>query len=80
MHPEAGQPPFCMRSSSARPLSNSWLPTDAKSTCMRFIASIAGSLANSWLTSGAAPMPSPAITVNACSPYTACLSFNALPR
>jgi len=53
------QPPFCSRFSSAEPLSNSWLPTDVKSTPTWFITSTAGSSKNSAEISGEAPMKSP---------------------
>jgi hypothetical protein len=51
-----------MRSSSREPSSNSWLPTPATSRPSAFIASIVGSSWNSALTSGLAPIRSPAET------------------
>ena len=60
------QPPFWMRSSSALPLSNSWLPTDAKSTFIRLEAIVIGSSKKRPFASGLAPMLSPAKIV-ACS-------------
>ncbi len=53
------QPPCCSRSSSAAPLSNSWLPTDVKSTPTWLSASTAGSSKNRADTSGDAPTKSP---------------------
>ncbi len=52
-------PPVCLRLSSSTPRSNSWLPTELKSTPIRFIASIVGSSRNSADTSGDAPIMSP---------------------
>src|SRR5262245_8333928 len=64
VHPSGTlQPPFWMRSSSWLPLSNSWLPTDPKSTCMRLVATVIGSSKKRPLASGLAPMLSPANTV-----------------
>src|SRR5919202_1618017 len=60
--PSGEQPPCAMRSSSAAPLSNSWLPTEAKSARMRFVTIVAGSSLKRPLTSGEAPMLSPART------------------
>ncbi len=56
------QPPCCNRSSSAAPLSNSWLPTEVKSTPTRLSASTVGSSKNSADTSGDAPTRSPPAT------------------
>ena len=70
----ARQPPFWMRSSSAAPLSNSWLPTDAKSAFIRLVTIVEGSPKKSPSTSGLAPMLSPAMTLICCRPYCACLS------
>ena len=56
-------PPFCMRSSSAEPLSNSWLPTDANSSPAMLSALIVGSSRNSAELIGLAPIKSPAATV-----------------
>ena len=57
------QPPFCLRSSSSVPWSNSWLPTALKSTPMRFITPIAGSSRNSDEATCDALIMSPAETV-----------------
>ena len=51
-----------MRSSSAAPLSNSWLPTAEISSPIRLRLSMVGSSRNSALTSGDAPIKSPAAT------------------
>ena len=56
------QPPFCRRSSSAVPLSNSWLPTALNSRPMRLSVSTEGSSKNSEEISGEAPIESPAPT------------------
>ena len=81
MQPSTGrQPPFWMRISSALPLSNSWLPTEAKSTFIRLVAMVMGSSKKSPLASGLAPMLSPANTVASLAPYNACLSLMALAR
>ena len=56
------QPPFCRRSSSAVPRSNSWLPTALNSTPMRFSVSTAGSSWKSAEMSGEADTKSPAPT------------------
>ena len=60
------QPPFCMRSSSSTPSSNSWLPTPLKSSPIRLCASMEGSSWKSADRSGVAPMRSPADTMS-CS-------------
>ncbi len=61
--PSGWLPPFCIRSSSSGPSSNSWLPTPAMSSPMRFIASMVGSSWNSAEMSGEAPIRSPAETI-----------------
>ncbi len=58
------QPPFCIRSSSAEPSSNSWLPTLVTSRPRAFIASMVGSSWNAPDSSGLAPIRSPAATVS----------------
>ena len=63
------QPPFCRRSSSRQPRSNSWLPTALKSICMRLTASMVGSSRNSDDTSGEAPTMSPADTTAWCGDW-----------
>ena len=60
------QPPFCRRFSSAEPLSNSWLPTEVKSTPTWFSTSTAGSSKNSAEISGDAPTKSPPPTTTLC--------------
>ncbi len=81
MQPSTGrQPPFWIRRSSAAPLSNSWLPTDAKSTFIRLVATVIGSSKKSPFASGLAPMLSPAKTVASWPPYTARLSLTAFAR
>jgi hypothetical protein len=81
VQPSTGwQPPYWIRSSSCRPLSNSWLPTEEKSTFMRLLITIAGSSWNSALASGEAPMASPAITVASFRPYSRCRSATSLAR
>ena len=63
LQPSAGwQPPFCIRSSSAAPLSNSWLPTALTSRPIRPSDSIVGSSRNRAESSGVAPIKSPAAT------------------
>ena len=57
------QPPFCIRSSSGTPSSNSWLPTPLTSIPIELRDSIVGSSWNSAETSGLAPIMSPAPTV-----------------
>ena len=49
--------------SSVTPSSNSWLPTEAICSPISFISSIVGSSWNAALTSGDAPIRSPAPTV-----------------
>ena len=58
------QPPYCIRSSSASPSSNSWLPTALRSSPIWFIASIVGSSWNAAESSGLAPIRSPAETTS----------------
>ena len=60
------------------PLSNSWLPTDAKSAFIRLVTIVDGSPKKRPSTSGLAPMLSPAMTLICLSPYCACLSCTAL--
>ena len=55
-------PPLAMRSNSAGPSSNSWLPTALMSRPRRFMASMVGSSWNRAETSGEAPIRSPAET------------------
>ena len=62
------QPPRCMRSSSSTPSSNSWLPTELICSPISFISSIVGSSWNAALTSGDAPIRSPAPTVSVLRP------------
>src|ERR671923_1287968 len=57
------QPPFCIRSSSFDPSSNSWLPTPVTSSPSSFMASIVGSSWSNAEMSGLAPIRSPAPTV-----------------
>ena len=73
------QPPFCRRSSSAKPLSNSWLPTALNSRPMRFSVSTDGSSKNSAEISGDAPMKSPAPTTTLFG-FSALASRRARPR
>jgi hypothetical protein len=80
VQPVAEQPPFWMRVSSAEPLSNSWLPTDEKSTFIRLVTMVAGSSWNNPFASGLAPMLSPASTVAWRPRYCACLAYTALAR
>ena len=56
------QPPFCLRSNSPMPLSNSWLPTEVASKPANDNASIEGSSWNIEDNSGLAPTISPAAT------------------
>jgi hypothetical protein len=69
-----------MRRNSSAPLSNSWLPTEAKSTFMRLLAIVIGSSKNRPLASGLAPMLSPANTVAWRRPYCAWRSSMAWAR
>ena len=66
--PSARQPPFCMRSSSLTPSSNSWLPTEDTSRPIRFMAVMVGSSWKAAESSGLAPMRSPAATVSGVAP------------
>ena len=66
--PSSMQPPFCMRFSSRQPSSNSWLPTEATSRPILFMASIVGSSWNAADSSGVAPIRSPAATVSGVAP------------
>ena len=66
--PSGRQPPVCMRRSSRQPSSNSWLPTLAICSPIRFIAMMVGSSWNAADSSGVAPMRSPAATVTVCRP------------
>ena len=57
-----------MRISSSTPSSNSWLPTDATSRPIRFIAVMVGSSWKAAESSGLAPIRSPAATVSGVAP------------
>ena len=79
VQPSTGrQPPFWMRRSSSLPLSNSWLPTEAKSTFIRLVAMVIGSSKKRPFASGLAPMLSPAKTVACRSPYWRLLVLDGL--
>ena len=77
------QPPRCRRSSSAEPLSNSWLPTALNSRPMRFSVSTAGSSWNSDEISGDAPIMSPAPTTTfsgfCAFSFATCAAMNSAP-
>ena len=69
-----------MRSSSAEPSSNSWLPTAVTSSPRRFIASIVGSSWNSADTSGLAPIRSPAETTSVRCGFVASRRLTCVAR